>query len=126
MLLQACARISPRTSAIHGTKSKEPARQEKSPASAAEMKVIIRTAARDEINHLEITSRSSHSSLETVGMTVNAFFHIVKFMSILLFENSPNYIEFDFRCNGFPSVVDIYHLNSGIWSHGPGPSRSHP
>src|SRR3990172_5352591 len=84
MLLQACARISPRTSAIHGTKSKEPARQEKSPARAAEMKVIIRTAARDEINHLEITSRSSHSSLETVGMTVNAFFHIVKFMSILL------------------------------------------
>ena len=48
--------------------------------SAAEMKVITRTAARVEINHLEMTSSPPHSSFETSGITLSAFFHIAKFI----------------------------------------------
>jgi hypothetical protein len=74
----------PSVSAIQGRKLNELSRQAKSPARAAEMKVMMRTAARVEISHFEITSNSSHSDLETSGITLRALRHIAKFIGVLL------------------------------------------
>src|ERR1044071_7753393 len=89
--------MSPSVSAIQGRKLNEPSRQAKSPARAAEIKVMTRTAARVEISHLEITSNPSHSSFETSGITLRALRHIAKFIiNSLLKRFWINYIH-----NGF-------------------------
>src|SRR5436190_12722341 len=86
--------MSPSVSAIQGRKLNEPSRQAKSPARAAEMKVITRTAARVEMSHFEMTSSPSHSSFETSGITLSALRHIAKFMSKLLVLFWINYIYY--------------------------------
>src|SRR3990172_6455221 len=86
MLLLACARIKPSVRTSQGRKLNELSRQAKSPARAAEMKVMIRTAARVEISHFEMTSSWSHSAFETSGMTLSALRHIAKFISHSLKE----------------------------------------
>src|SRR3990172_9808311 len=81
MLLDAWARIKPSVSAIQGRKLNELSRQANSPARAAEIKVMMSTAARVEISHFEITSSLSHSSFDTSGITLRALRHIAKFIS---------------------------------------------
>src|SRR5450759_305842 len=70
---------SPKVINSHGPKWKLPSRKAKIPAMAAEMKVMIRTADRVAISHLETTSRLLHSSLLTRGITRNALPHIETF-----------------------------------------------
>ena len=54
------------------------------PAIAAEMKVMISTAARVEISHFEMTSRWSHSSLVMRGITRSALPHMDGFIMTVL------------------------------------------
>jgi hypothetical protein len=50
------------------------------PASAADINVMINTAARVEINQREMISNASHSALSIRGMTLKAFNHILAFI----------------------------------------------
>src|SRR4030095_11144512 len=77
----------PRVKTRKGIHEKNPSRQASSPAITQEYTVTSVTAERVAINHLETTSRASHSFLSSILMSCHeALRHIAKLMCILLLE----------------------------------------
>src|SRR5271157_2958788 len=72
--------MSPRVMNSQGRSRNPPSRAAKRPAIALDVRVMTRTAAREEISHFETRSSVPHDSFETEGITRIAFFHIAGFM----------------------------------------------
>ena len=83
-LLVACAIIRPIATNAHSPKSNLPARAAKMPAIAAEMNVMISTAARVAISHFAIASSPFHSSRLNLGTPRRARPHTEVLMSTIL------------------------------------------